>query len=65
MEPVKSKKRRNGNGFIQTSMFPTAFNDFFGSRLLAPDLTAMENYWKSGLRIPPANISETKNEIFP
>lgn len=52
-------KKRNGN------LYPSLTNDFFEDRffgmgnLLDPDNV----FWNKGLQVPPANISETRNEF--
>jgi len=57
---MKLTKGKNGNG--GRGLFPSLINDFFGNRMLGPNLVDMDDF-DAGLRLPPANISETNTEF--
>jgi len=53
------KRKKNGNG----NLFPGLTNDFFGDNLFRPDLSHFNEFLDSGIKMPPANISENEKEF--
>ncbi len=58
MSLVKRKNGERNNGW-----FPSLTSDIFTDRLFGPGLLDIEDFWNGGLRVPPANISETDKEF--
>jgi HSP20 family protein len=54
------KRKENGN----RQLFPWFKNDFLANRFLSPGLFNWDDdFWDGGMKMPPANVTETKNEF--
>jgi HSP20 family protein len=53
------KRKKNGNG----NLFPDLTRDFFDTGFFRPGLVNFENLVDTGLKMPPANISENEKEF--